>query len=265
MKIIPLCIPLFTLTLASNGHAEVNWSEIERAKRYGNLTLKEQQRIGLIETGLRPDFPLGVDCPKVSSPFGSPTRYDGSLRVQRSNNGRHGGMDISLDDGTPLLAVADGTVIHIDRGGRLVGNVIWMQHAPEETGFGVWIYTKYQHLDRRPDLRVGGKIKAGEVVAVSGSTGTIGGYFGGSGYPHLHMNAYASPSRKYKITSRGVKIKHRIYIDPVAFYMNDLFKGDQLKRLPGKQKLIRVGVKLKNGSMIPKETRKVWPVYCEST
>ena len=88
----------------------------EQMKRFGRLSLEEQQAVGLIATGLRPRFPAGITCPGISSPFGSRTRFDGSLRTTRSNNGYHGGMDISLDVGTPLLAAADGMVIHVGTG-----------------------------------------------------------------------------------------------------------------------------------------------------
>ena len=72
-------------------------------------------------------------------------------------------MDITLEAGTPLLAAADGVVINVGAGGRLVGNVIWMQHSPEDTGFKEWTYTKYQHLDETPELQVGDRFSAGAV------------------------------------------------------------------------------------------------------
>ena len=263
MKFIGLIAAAWTLSQISMANAEINWAKLKSATHFGSLSLHEQKKIGLIATGLKPRFPLGVICPQISSPFGSPTRYDGSLRAQRSNNGFHGGMDITLKIGTPLLAAADGKVIHIGEGGRLVGKVIWMQHSPEDTGFVEWTYTKYQHLDELPELQVGDRFKAGDIVAISGDTGTKGGRaFGAFGYPHLHMNVYASPSNKYKIRRHKVKIKKRFYIDPVAFYKKKLFAAHDLnkKRFPP----VLVGVKLQNGAIIPGNTSKIWPVHCQN-
>ena len=64
----------------------------------------EEKRLFPID--LKPKFPSGLNCPGVSSPFGLKTRYDGSRRNNPFYN-FHNGMDISLEIGTPLLAVAD--------------------------------------------------------------------------------------------------------------------------------------------------------------
>ena len=261
MRCLSVIAGVVTLSLTQPTIAEIKWSELKGAKHFGQLTVQEQQKIGLIETDLKPHFPAGVSCPRISSPFGSPTRYDGSPRARRSNNGYHGGMDITLKIGTPLLAAADGKVIHIGEGGRLVGKVIWMQHSPEDTGFKEWTYTKYQHLDKTPELRIGDSFKAGDVVALSGDTGTTGGRaFGGLGYPHLHMNVYASPVDRYKVRGHKVRIKRRFFIDPVAFYRDNLSSANELNKK--KNAPIRVGVKLENGPIIPKNAKRVWPVFC---
>ena len=75
------------------------------------MSLEEQQAVGLISTGLKPLYPIQDSCLEVSSPFASLTRYDGSQRTPFSNHGYHGGMDISLKIGTPIIAVADGVVV----------------------------------------------------------------------------------------------------------------------------------------------------------
>ena len=66
----------------------------------------------------------------MKSPFASPTRFDGSIRVQWAYHGYHNGFDISAPIGTPLIAIADGEVIHKFTGGRLVGHQIFLRHAP---------------------------------------------------------------------------------------------------------------------------------------
>ena len=232
-------------------------------KGFQKLTVEQQQDLGLIATGLSPIFPAGIQCPIISSPFGSRTRYDGSNRTLYSNNGYHGGMDISLKIGTSLLAAANGKVIHVASGGRLVGNVIWMQHAPDDTGLKARIYTKYQHLDEEPRLNKGTKVKVGEVIGVSGDTGTKGGHFGNFGYPHLHMNVYASPNNKFEIRGHRVKIKNRTYIDPVAFFSETEISSQKLRLLPKQKKKIEVGTKLRSGEIIPAKANRIWPVFCQ--
>src|SRR3990167_6382499 len=61
--------------------------------------------------GLQPVLPDKARCPEIASPFGSETRYDGSRRPSWELGGYHGGIDISLAEGTPLLALAAGTVV----------------------------------------------------------------------------------------------------------------------------------------------------------
>ena len=263
---LKVTITVFVLTFMlciSTGYAQIDWTKLEGAARFGSLSLEEQQKIGLIDTGVEPRFPDGFSCPPIASPFGSRFRYDGSHRTTNSNNGYHGGMDITLEAGTPLLAAADGVVINVGTGGRLVGNVIWMQHSPEDTGFKEWTYTKYQHLDETPELQVGDRFSAGDIVAISGLTGTTGGRaFGELGYPHLHMNVYASPSNNFKNRRYKVKISDRYYVDPVAFYMDNLLESKRLRNLSKNKKIVDIGIKLKSGEVVPAGAKKIWPVYC---
>ena len=111
-----------------------------------------QEQSGLFETGLRPVYPTDAECLEVKSHFASPTRFDGSMRVSWAFNGYHNGFDISAPIGSPIIAIADGEVIHKYTGGRLAGHQIFIRHAPEDTGLPVWVYSKYKHFDKLPDL-----------------------------------------------------------------------------------------------------------------
>ncbi|HIJ57241.1 MAG TPA: M23 family metallopeptidase [Deltaproteobacteria bacterium] len=228
------------------------------------MTRAEQIAQELIHTGLKPAYPSDATCPEVSSFFGDRTRYDGSLRTLRSNNGYHGGMDISLPAGTPLVAIADGTVIQTARGGRLVGIKIALQHSPEDTGLPVWIYSKYQHLDEFPGLKVGDRVKMGDMIGLSGRTGTVGSHYGSSGYPHLHLNIYMSKSKNYQINESDqiLRLENRKYLDPLSVYYGKELDSHAIKALPEKEKILSIPFMTTDGLVTPLQTKFIWPVLC---
>ncbi|PRC93597.1 M23/M56 family metallopeptidase [Solimicrobium silvestre] len=94
-------------------------------------------------------------------------------------NGHHG-IDFSAKLGTPVLAMADGTVIasteqwendpHYGR-----GRVVVIQHPDN-------LRSLYAHLGSST-VKVGDVIKAGQVIAYSGASGKVTG-------PHLHVEAW---------------------------------------------------------------------------
>ncbi len=230
----------------------------------GGTRVSGKAELGLINTGLTPIYPDKAECPKVVSFFGDRTRYDGSSRPRHSNDGFHGGIDITLPVGTPLIAIADGTVIQVARGGMMVGKKIMLQHSPEDTGLNVWLYSKYQHLNKFPDLEVGDPVSMGQIIAKSGKTGTVGGHYGSTGYPHLHLNLYESNSDRYK-TRRGthkLKIKNSRYVDPLALYFSKELDSHRILALPITERTFPVPYKNINGKITPENTRFVWPVQC---
>lgn len=228
-----------------------------------DISLEEMQTKGLVHTGLKPVYPTEATCLEVASFFGDKTRYDGSFRTLRSNHGYHGGIDISVPIGTPIVAIADGTVVQIAEAGRLVGIKITLQHAPEDTGLPIWTYSKYQHLDEHPKFEVGEKVKMGQIIGLSGRTGTTGGHYGYKGYPHLHMNVYTGESDKFKIEGHKLKPKKMKYIDPLAFYFQKELDSNVIKNMPAEEKSFPIPFMDKNGKAIPSDTKVVWPFLCE--
>jgi murein DD-endopeptidase MepM/ murein hydrolase activator NlpD len=85
----------------------------------------------------------------------------------------HAGVDYAAEIGTPVWAVADGTVTQVVRGDPGGGNYLFLRHMNGlETG--------YLHLSRFAEgIRVGARVHQKQVVAFSGSTGMSTG-------PHLH-------------------------------------------------------------------------------
>ncbi len=220
---------------------------------------------GLFATGLTPAFPGGVICPSISSPYGSLTRYDGSPR-SNEHHGYHNGMDITLGTGTPLLAVADSTVINKGAGGQLVGNFVWLHLAPEATGLAIHIFARYQHLDEQSPLNVGDKVKAGEPVGLGGSTGTEGGHFGSAGYSHLHLVFYTGPSGDFRVEGSKIRPRSLNYLDPMALYLDKslgALTNHALRDLPSEKKMVRVPVRTQAGQTIPRGAKLVWPLACK--
>lgn len=105
---------------------------------------------------------------KVSSHF-TMRRYHPVLKKYRP----HRGTDFIASNGTPVMATAGGVVEKRERQ-RGYGNVIFLSHA------GGKYTTVYAHLSRfAKKLKVGTRVRQGEVIGYSGSTGLATG-------PHLH-------------------------------------------------------------------------------
>ena len=86
-------------------------------------------------------------------------------------SGAHTGTDIAAPTGTPIKAVASGTVTFAEKSGPY-GNLIKITH---ENGVETW----YGHCSKLY-ATVGQKVEAGDVIAAVGSTGNSTG-------PHLHL------------------------------------------------------------------------------
>ena len=204
--------------------------------------------------GLQPVLPDKARCPEIASPFGSETRYDGSRRPSWEFGGYHGGIDISLAEGTPLLALAAGTVVNKGEGGRMEGNYLWLRHSPEDTGLAYWVYSKYQHLQSLPELPIGARVAIGEAVARSGKTGTTGGHYGAFGYPHLHLTARKSPNGDLIVGARGSTGGANL-IDPLVIYHEAGAKPQE--------SAVTIPYATIDGRIWPQGTRVVWPVACQ--
>jgi murein DD-endopeptidase MepM/ murein hydrolase activator NlpD len=124
-----------------------------------------------------------VDGARMSSGFGM--RRHPILGYHKM----HQGVDFAAGTGTPVMAAGDGTVVEIRRWGGY-GNWLRIRHASGyESG--------YAHLSKYASgLRVGQKVRQGEVVAYVGSTGRSTG-------PHLHHEIWLKGAR---VDPKGAKI-----------------------------------------------------------
>ena len=103
----------------------------------------------------------------------------------------HSGMDFTAPTGTEIYATGNGIIKEVERSRRGFGNHVVIDH-----GFGY--QTIYAHMSTF-NVRVGQKIKRGEIIGYVGNTGT-------STAPHLH----------YEVHKNGQAV------NPISFYFNDL-------------------------------------------
>lgn len=100
------------------------------------------------------------------SPYG-PRRHPITGKVKF-----HHGVDVACPVGTPLIAGADGEVVHHGAGAS-GGYVLIIRHEAN------W-HSVYYHLQKPSHRRKGEQVSAGDLVAYSGNTGRSTG-------PHLHF------------------------------------------------------------------------------
>lgn len=96
------------------------------------------------------------------------SRYGVTSRLRKST---HTGLDIAATTGTPIKAIADGTITCASYQGAY-GKVVKIDHG---NGIETW----YAHTNSMY-VKVGQKVTAGDVIAAVGSTGNSTG-------PHLHL------------------------------------------------------------------------------
>ncbi|MFT4256046.1 MAG: M23 family metallopeptidase [Pseudoxanthomonas sp.] len=102
---------------------------------------------------------------RISGRFGNQRIYNGTPKSP------HSGMDIAVPTGTPVKAPAAGVVTFAAPNLYLTGGTLVLDH-----GYG--ISSNFLHLSRI-DVKVGDRVKQGQVIAAVGATGRATG-------PHLH-------------------------------------------------------------------------------
>ena len=122
----------------------------------------------------------------------SSDRYTGSyvhsVWKNRGNGGQFNALDIGANIGTRIVAVADGKVIacrQTDKGAKYVE----IDHGSTTS--------LYAHLSRNDIVKEGQKVSQGQLIGISGDTGTPGS-------PHLHfefsnVNAFKYYRDKYSL------------------------------------------------------------------
>ncbi|WP_119069068.1 peptidoglycan DD-metalloendopeptidase family protein [Rubrobacter indicoceani] len=131
--------------------------------------------------------------------------YDDTWGAARPQGG-HEGTDLMAEDGTPLLAMTDATVVPVaganSNGWNTLGGYTVMLRADYSIGpvrEGDLFY--YAHMSRPANFRPGDTVEVGEVVGYVGDTGE--GPEGTSGnFPsHLHLGWYDAGGSRSEVAS----------------------------------------------------------------
>ena len=116
-------------------------------------------------------FTLPLGAPATPLPeakgFGAKWIFNGKLDSPED----HSGVDYALGPGTPVLAVADGTVV-VAEDLFFTGKAVFIDHGNGLIGM-------YFHLSEIK-VQAGQDVKKGETLGLTGSTGRVSG-------PHLHL------------------------------------------------------------------------------
>jgi murein DD-endopeptidase MepM/ murein hydrolase activator NlpD len=136
---------------------------------------KSAESVASVKNYLREQRDIYISTPSgwpvngnVTSPFGQrEAPLGGGVQF-------HTGMDISVPTGTPVRATADG-VVSFSGWNAGSGNLVVLEH-----GFG---YSTFFAHARSTNVQVGQRVKRGDVIAYSGSTGNSTG-------PHLHYEVW---------------------------------------------------------------------------
>ncbi|TAN43128.1 MAG: M23 family metallopeptidase [Nitrospirae bacterium] len=142
--------------------------------------LKEQIKVSMESVGEIKDFLSQQKDLYMATPVGWPVEghitspYGDRVHPRSGEPDFHSGIDIASEPGNSVRATADGIVSFSGWSGG-GGNLVVLEH-----GFG---YSTYYAHNKMVVVRVGQKVKRGELVGYVGSTGNSTG-------PHLHYEVW---------------------------------------------------------------------------
>lgn len=245
---------------ALGGVSRDNLDEITLAAFMRNRVREHEIARGLLESELISVFPENLSCPEVDHVFGED--WQGNSRLGRSGSGRqHHGADIPAQDGTPILAVADGVVIAKYNGetNGYRGFEIVIQHAPDDTGLPVWVYTAYSHFSEMPKVSIGQKVRMGQPLGPTGKSGI-------ENTPreeHLHIGVLYGESRKFVALRGRIVPVGGHYMDIVTLMRRRMpLDTNAMAALPKAERRVTIPHRLTTGATVPADTKIIWPFAC---
>ncbi|MES9993843.1 MAG: peptidoglycan DD-metalloendopeptidase family protein [Candidatus Thiodiazotropha sp.] len=238
----------------------VSISAIRRGRHDSVQDLKAR---GLIETGLYPVWGKDVTCRNIDH------WYAMDYSQFRPKEAYHGGIDIPAPFGTPVHAVMDGEVIALYEGkGSPRGIEVVMRHIPKQSGLPLYLYSRYTHFERMPDVQVGQRLKMGDVIGPTGNTGVRGCELKQeicrkTRRPLLHFDILYSSSEKYYDNGTMVIPFEAHWMDPNALFRKSMpVDSVAMAALPKPEKAVSLSYMLNNGELYPTDTRMIWPYAC---
>ncbi len=216
-----------------------------------------QKARGAFETGLEPDFIGGASCPEIDS-----EKWAIDYSHKRPWPAMHKGIDIPQPEGTPIRAIAAGTVVgkFLNEGSRK-GIEIMLRHTPAQTGLAFWTYSQYTHLREMSPLAIGAKVKIGDEIGKTSNTGKMGRRIRRDA---LHFAIVQSVRPEWSNDGIFVIPKDGYWLDPNAFYRpGPPYKSQLLAKLPADQKKVVVPFIKPDGALVPAGTKRIWPYPCE--
>ena len=144
------------------------------------------------------------------------------------------------------------------------GVEVVLRHTPPQSGTKYYVYTLYTHFNKWPlDVKIGQKIKVGEVLGPNGNSGKKGNKVR---RPALHFATFYSKSPNWSFFKGGFLVKDGYWMDPVSFYRNEEpFDNKSVKKLKSKERNPSIGYKTKSGNILPEGAKKVWPFAYNGT
>ncbi|NQV83710.1 MAG: peptidoglycan DD-metalloendopeptidase family protein [Rhodospirillales bacterium] len=215
----------------------------------------QQIELGLLETNLIPVYPDDVYCPKIDHIFGEPWRGPVPNRW-------HSGGDIPSSWDDPIHAMADGVVIaKFDSGFR--GIQVILQHAPEDTGLDVWVYTLYSHFRTMPEVAIGQRVRMGEYLGPNGKTGVPGK----KREPHLHLTIMFAATPKYAllVNEKGSLMipLDGYFAGPLALMRRKMpIDTHSMRALREQERRVIIAYKKESGAIVPPDAKIIWPFTC---
>ncbi len=215
----------------------------------------QQIERGLLETNLIPVYPDDVSCPEIDHIYGEP--WQGPVADKW-----HSGADIPSDWDDPIHAMADGVVIaKFDSGFR--GIQVILQHAPEDTGLDVWVYTLYSHFNTMPEVEIGQRVRMGEYLGPNGKSGVPGR----RREPHLHLTVTFAATSKYALLvspKRSLMVPVDGYFaGPVALMRGKMpIDTHSMRALPESERRVKIAHKKGSGEIVPPDAKIIWPFTC---
>lgn len=233
-------------------------------RRAGFDDVRHQKNRGLFETGLHPIWPDDVECRGIDE------WYAKDYTPKRPKESYHGGIDLPVPFGTPVLSAMSGEVVALYDGRTTPRGVeVVIRHTPEESGLPLYLYTRYTHFERMPDLHVGQRIKMGDPLGPTGNSGLLGCEVSGkdchgrSRRPAIHFDVLYSDSPDYYDTGTVLVPFNAHWMDPNALFRKSMPVDSQaMKSLPEADKAVPISYMLDSGELIPADTRMIWPYPC---